>query len=246
MYHHVCPPEMVPGQSSLLEGWQYCVSPQQFRRQLLQVRFRGWNFVSLSSYVAGLRNGTTQTQRLAAVTFDDGWRDNFDFAVPVLMEMQIPATIFVVSGAMDGVSDDRRMTVTQLRELAGFGITVGAHSRTHPRLTSLNAVCLKSEVWGSRSDLQDQLGAEVSFFAYPGGRFNQVVVDAVQSAGYSAACSVIGFARNHVNTQFWLYRDVLEHHADSLRDALRLSSIARKCLGWRAAKRVRAALGNLH
>lgn len=88
--------------------------------------------------------------------------------------------------------------------------------------------------------------AEVSFFAYPGGRFNQVVVDAVQSAGYSAACSVIGFARNHVNTQFWLYRDVLEHHADSLRDALRLSSIARKCLGWRAAKRVRVVLGNLH
>lgn len=102
MYHHVCPADLVPQHSSALEGWQYCLSPQQFRRQLTQVRLRGWRFVSLSSYLTGLRDGTAQRQRLAAVTFDDGWRDNYEFAVPVLVEQQVPATIFVVSGAMEG------------------------------------------------------------------------------------------------------------------------------------------------
>ncbi|GDX94173.1 hypothetical protein LBMAG46_41830 [Planctomycetia bacterium] len=245
MYHHVCPPDKVPAQSSGLEGWQYCLAPQQFRRQLSRVRSRGWNFVSLSSYVSGLPDGSTQRRRLAAVTFDDGWRDNYEFAIPVLMEMQIPATIFVVSGAMEGVSSDRRMTVPQLRELTGCGITIGAHSRSHPRLTSLNAASLKSEVLGARSDLQDQVGTDVQFFAYPGGRFNQAVVDSVQSAGYLAACSVIGFAPNQLSTRFWLYRDVLQHEAGGLRDSLRLSAVVRDCLGWRAANRVRAALNCL-
>jgi peptidoglycan/xylan/chitin deacetylase (PgdA/CDA1 family) len=242
MYHHVCPAELIPGHSSALEGWQYCLSPQQFRRQLTHVRLRGWKFVSLSSYVTGLRDGTTQRQRLAAVTFDDGWRDNYEFAVPVLVELQVPATIFVVSGAMEGVSDERRMTVPQLRELADYGIAVGAHSRTHPRLTSLNSAALKNEVLGSRCELQDQIGLQVRFFAYPGGRFNQAVVDSVQSAGYEAACSVIGFARNNVDTRFWLYRDVLQNCAGSLRDYLKLSPVVRACLDWRAEKRVRAAL----
>lgn len=242
MYHHVCPADLVPQHSSALEGWQYCLSPDQFRRQLTQVRLRGWRFVSLSSYLTGLRDGTAQRQRLAAVTFDDGWRDNYEFAVPVLVELQVPATIFVVSGAMEGVSSDRRMSVSQLRELADCEIAVGAHSKTHPCLTSLNAVALKNEVLGARYDLQDQIGIDVRFFAYPGGRFNQAVVDSVQSAGYDAACSVVGFARNSFDTRFWLYRDVLEDCAGSLRDYLKLSPVVREYLGWRAAKRVRAAL----
>ncbi len=54
--------------------------------------------------------------------------------------------------------------------------------------------------------------------------------------------SVIGFATNNVDTRFWLYRDVLQNCAGSLRDYLKLSPVVRGCLGWRAAKRVRAAL----
>ena len=80
-------------------------------------------------------------------------------------------------------------------------------------------------------------------FPYPGGRFNRTVVDAVQAAGYTAACSAIGLARNDQNSLFWLYRDVFTDHCSTCRDRLKLSASFRSCVGWRAAMRVQRALG---
>ncbi len=243
MYHHVCPPAAIPQRQSSLEGWQYCITPELFRRQLELVQRHGWRFVSLADYTAALLAGTAHKHRLASITFDDGWLDNWEFAVPVLAELKLPATIFVVSSEMADVSADRRMSGVQLRQLADYGVAVGAHSRTHPRLTSLNASDLQAEVQGSRRELQDVTGTDVPFFAYPGGRFNRAVVDAVQAAGYTAACSVIGLARNDKNSLFWLYRDVFTDHCNTWRDRLKLSASFRSCVGWRAAKRVQRALG---
>jgi peptidoglycan/xylan/chitin deacetylase (PgdA/CDA1 family) len=242
MYHHVCPAAAVPEFGASLEGWQYWTTPELFSYQLQQLQHHGWRFVSLATYTAGLLDGTNHRLRYAAVTFDDGWRDNFEFALPVLVQKQIPATIFVVSGTMQDVRADRRMTDTQLRQLAGYQIAVGAHSRTHPRLTALNAADLQTEVQGSRHELQDVTGTDVPFFAYPGGRFNRSVVAAVQAAGYTAACSVIGLARNDHSSLFWLYRDVFSDHCTSWRDRLRMSAAFRTCVGWRAARRVQQAL----
>lgn len=243
MYHHVCPRERIPAQQAPLEGWQYNIAPELFRRQLRIIQQRGWKFVSLADYTAALLAGTAKSHRLAAITFDDGWLDNWEFAVPVLAEMKLPATVFVVSSEMANVSVDRRMTAAQVRQLAGYGIAVGAHSRTHPRLTSLNASDLHTEVYGSRCDLQDLTGTAVQFFAYPGGRFNRSVVDAVQAAGYAAACSVIGLACNDQNSLFWLYRDVFSDECNTWRDWLRLSAAFRSCVSWRAVRRVQLALG---
>ena len=242
MYHHVCPPDLVPARQAPAEGWQYNIAPDLFRNQLQIIQQRGWRFVSLADYSSGLLDGTTRQRRLAAITFDDGWRDNWDFAVPVLAELKLPATIFVVSSDISGISTDRRMTDNQLRQLAGHGIVVGAHSRTHPRLTSLNAAELRSEVQGSRRELQDLTGTDVPFFAYPGGRFNRSVVDVVQAAGYTAACSIFGLACNDQSSLFWLYRDVFSDHCNTWRDRLRLSPAVRNCVGWRAARRVQMAL----
>jgi len=242
MYHHVCPPDLVPAGQVPLEGWQYNIAPELFRNQLQVMQRRGWRFVSLADYTAGLLDGTTQRRQFAAITFDDGWRDNWDFAVPILADLKLPATIFVVSSAISGVRADRRMTDTQLRQLAGYQIAVGAHSRTHPRLTALNASDLQTEVQGARHELQDVTGTDVPFFAYPGGRFNRSVVAAVQAAGYTAACSVIGLARNDHNSLFWLYRDVFSDHCSSWRDRLRMSAAFRTCVGWHAARRVQQAL----
>ena len=137
MYHHVCPAEQIPPEVVPLEGWQYCLSPQLFRQQLLQAKWRGWQFVSLQQYVAGLADGSTIRQRWLTVTFDDGWLDNYQHALPVLLELAVPATIFVVSGPIAGVRTDRRMSPEQLQSLQSHSVTVGAHSCTHPQLTAL-------------------------------------------------------------------------------------------------------------
>ena len=236
MYHHVCPAKLIPEKVVPLEGWQYCVSPQLFRQQLIQARQRGWQFTSLQQYVAGLTDGTTVRQRRLAVTFDDGWLDNFQYALPVLTELAVPATIFVVSGTMAGVPSERRMSVDQLRTLNSCGVTVGAHSCTHPQLTALTPDRLQQEIVDCRCQLQDVTGTSVDFFAYPGGRFNCHVVQAVQQAGFTAACSVIGMGVNSPETKYWLYRDVF---TEDWRDWLRLSGRVRRWLTGRADLRAR-------
>ena len=242
MYHHVCPAEQVPQEVVPLEGWQYCLSPQLFRQQLLQAKRRGWQFVSLQQYVAGLADGSTIRQRWLTVTFDDGWLDNYQHALPVLLDLAVPATIFVVSDSMAGVRSDRRMSPEQLRSLHSHSVTVGAHSCTHPQLTALTAERLQQEVTECRSRLQDVTGTSVEFFAYPGGRFNRQVVQAVQQAGFTAACSVIGMGVNSHATRYWLYRDVF---TEDWRDWLRLTGYVRRWCSGRADRRARQRLGEV-
>lgn len=242
MYHHVCPADKVPTDVVSLEGWRYCISPTDFRRQLQRLRQAGWTYVSLETYVAGLETGETRRNRWLSVTFDDGWLDNFQYAVPILTELGVPGTIFVVAGAMAGVPAERRMTVSQLRQLSGAQVEVGAHTRTHPNLPTLGDTQLRAEIGGAKQDLEQILGRSVRHLAYPGGRFDQRIVESVKSAGYDAACSVIGGGWNSAGTRYWLYREVFTDEMNSLKDRVKSSPLWRSLLQWRAERNVRRRL----
>jgi len=241
MYHHVCPAKAVPAQQVPLEGWRYCIDPEDFRNQLQLLQREGWKFLSLAGYLQQLTDRPLRS-RIVTVTFDDGWRDNWDFAVPILRELQIPATIFVVSGAMCGVPDERRMTADQLSNLAASQIEVGAHTRTHPNLTTLSAQQLEQELAGSRRDLESVINRPVRTLAYPGGRFNKDVVAATKAAGFEAACSVIGLGCNSLDSRYWLYRDVFSDQMQTLRDRIKRTPLLRRLLHPRAQKKAHHTL----
>jgi peptidoglycan/xylan/chitin deacetylase (PgdA/CDA1 family) len=241
MYHHVCPPDRVPAQQSPAEGWQYCIAPTDFRSQLLRLRSQGWSFTSLSEYVESLGPRPTRS-RIATVTFDDGWVDNYEYATPILQELKVPATVFAVSGSWDTVPRDRRMSAAQLRELSQHGVSIGSHTQTHPCLPQLNDADLRRELEQSREQLQQELGRDVRFLAYPGGRFDRRVATATVTAGYTAACSAVGLGENRTSNQYWLFRDVLSDRTQSLRDRLLLSPQLRRCLASRGERRVQRLL----
>lgn len=236
MYHHVCPADHVPAESVALEGWRYRIAPEDFRRQLLWFQQRGWQYVSLQNYIACFADPHQQNARHIAVTFDDGWVDNFQYALPVLTELKIPATIFVVSGEMCGVSPLRRMSERQLQQLADVEIEVGAHTRTHPNLPTLSDQALREELSGARQDLEQVINRPVRYLAYPGGRFDRRVVDFVKEAGYEAACSVIGCGKNSEASRYWLYREVFTDTMDGYKDWIKGTASLRRCLHWRAAR----------
>ncbi|MEI7701794.1 MAG: polysaccharide deacetylase family protein [Planctomycetia bacterium] len=242
MYHHVCPAGCVPAESAALEGWGYRISPEDFRRQLLWFQQRGWKYVSLEQYIAFFADPHQQNARHIAVTFDDGWIDNFQYALPVLTDLKIPATIFVVSGEMSGVSPLRRMSERQLQQLADVEIEVGAHTRTHPNLPTLSDQALREELSGARQDLEQVINRPVRYLAYPGGRFDRRVVDFVKEAGYEAACSVIGCGQNSERSRYWLYRDVFTEAMDSLKDSVKTHPRLRNLLHWRASLNARRRL----
>jgi peptidoglycan/xylan/chitin deacetylase (PgdA/CDA1 family) len=237
LYHHVCPDAAVPGTADAdsIEGWEYRLRPEDLAFQVERLRQRGFRFVSLDEYVHRAVDADLGPGRMLAVTFDDGWRDNHTHALPVLTELGVPATFFVVSGPLGTVPDERRMTPGMLRDLLGAGMEIGAHSRTHPDLPTLSEARLDEEIGGCRADLEGLLGQPVRFLAYPGGGFDDRVVRCVERHRFRAACSVIPAGRNDGSARFRLSRDVLSPRLDRLRDRILLHSAGRWI--WRLRRR---------
>ena len=165
---------------------------------------RHFRVVSLRNLVSRLEHGMRLDRHLA-ITFDDGYRDNFENALPVLEKLSLPATFFVVSDwiGTDVVPwwDRERgvrhpwMTWDEVRSLHRKGFEIGAHSRTHVDLGTVSQAEAREEILGARLDLERQLGASVESFAYPyGGRnhLSDASRELVKGAGFRCCCSGYG------------------------------------------------------
>lgn len=134
-------------------------------------------------------------RRYAAVTFDDGYENVLDNALPELAKRGIPSTIFAVSNALGGlpswISDpssalkaERISSADRLRGLGPSLVTIGSHTASHPRLTELNEEKARRELSESRSVLEAVLGREVRLFSFPHGEHNRALVEWARDAGY--------------------------------------------------------------
>jgi peptidoglycan/xylan/chitin deacetylase (PgdA/CDA1 family) len=170
------------------------VSPTAFARQMWLLRRFGYTGLSMSAampYLRGARAG-----RIAVITLDDGYVDNLDSALPILQRYGFSATCYVVSGSVGQYNqwDAERlgvrkplMSVEQLRGWHRGGMEIGAHTRSHPRLTQCDDAQLHDEVHGSKATLEDHLGAPVTQFCYPYGDADDRVAGVVRDAGFAAA-----------------------------------------------------------
>jgi peptidoglycan/xylan/chitin deacetylase (PgdA/CDA1 family) len=141
-----------------------------------------------------------------AVTFDDGYLDNYEIALPLLMKYGLTATFFITTGLIDRSPSviDRLteewqaakgevipMSWSQVRELRDAGMGIGAHTRSHPCLMSLNAEKARAELVESKAILEDQCGVSISTLSYPYGGFGSAVdlktIEIAQEAGYKQA-----------------------------------------------------------
>jgi peptidoglycan/xylan/chitin deacetylase (PgdA/CDA1 family) len=128
--------------------------------------------------------------KAAAVTIDDGFENLLQNAIPELKERRIPATIFVISGAMGkmfgGGSEhpERVMSAEQLRTLPQDLITVGSHTVTHPFLPAINRETARREIHESRSQLSAVMQRDVRLFSFPFGGFTRQLLHLCREAGY--------------------------------------------------------------
>ena len=181
------------------EGDRYVISRRALSRQLRLLRLLGYRGVEFAEVADCLRERRLPPRRAVAITIDDGYRDNLEVAAPVLRHRGFPATVFLVSSKLGGVNDWTAegalanrplLSVEQARELRERGISLGAHTRTHPELPEQGDGEVREQVRGSRQDLEQALGGEIATFAYPFGRFDERAVDAVDEAGFRGACTV--------------------------------------------------------
>jgi peptidoglycan/xylan/chitin deacetylase (PgdA/CDA1 family) len=204
---------------------RYCCRPAQFDLQMRHLRRSAYTVIGLSSLVESLQNREPPPDRAVVVTVDDGFKCAYQNALPVLAKYEIPAVFFAVTDRLGGTNDWMTargspsrdlLTPTELRALADAGMSVGSHTRTHPRLTEISPAAVMEEVRGSKKRLEDILSRPVTYLAYPFGAYDQAVRDSVESAGYEAACSVRdGF--NRLDTDLFGLRRIEVFGRDSLR-----------------------------
>lgn len=188
MYHRVA-------ESRSADELRYTCSPTLFESHMAYLQRKGL-LLGLADVEAHLSGERPLLRGGVAITFDDGYADNYFNAFPILQKYAIPATIFVVSGAVGGVNhwDVAKglpslpmMDWPQLRELAAAGVSIGSHTRTHPKLVGLSLELMREELQGAKRDLEQGLVGDVRYFAYPYGRVDPQAVAAVQEAGYCLA-----------------------------------------------------------
>jgi peptidoglycan/xylan/chitin deacetylase (PgdA/CDA1 family) len=169
------------------------LAPERFRSQLELLRAAGFRFVTLLE-LARLADGGTPPPGLAAVTFDDGMRNNHEIALPILQEFDVPATVYVTIGFIGSSSpwigadgDGAMMDASQLRDLATAGWELGAHTMTHPDLSTMDYEACRQEIEQSRVALEEITGSPVETFAYPFGRYGPEAIAAARDSGLIAA-----------------------------------------------------------
>jgi peptidoglycan/xylan/chitin deacetylase (PgdA/CDA1 family) len=179
------------------------VDVEMFERHCRFFR-RHFRVVPLRNIVEKLQRGEALTRELA-ITFDDGYRDNFEIAAPVLEKLSLPATFFVVTQWIgttvvpwwDGEAEVRHpwMTWDQVRGLRQRGFDIGAHTRTHVDLGRLSGMEAQREIFESRRELEREIGESAELFAYPYGGMDQMSEAnraLVEEAGFRCCCSSVG------------------------------------------------------
>lgn len=168
-----------------VEGGALAVPPAVFARQLafLDEHRRQLPVGDLDQLSSAPPAGQLRARRIA-LTFDDAWADNHAHALGPLSRHRLPATLYVPSQLL---GHPGYMTAAQLLEMDAGGVTIGAHSRTHPDLRACSRSELESEIRGSKEDLEDLVGKPVTSFAYPTGLLDGRVVDMVRSSGFTTA-----------------------------------------------------------
>ena len=184
MYHYI---RINPRPGDRL-GYNLSVTPQDFRAQMDWLADNDWHPITLTT-LRSYFDGQPLPSKPIVLTFDDGYRDFYTTAFPILKAHHFPAVAYIVSGFIGW--PERYVTGPEVQEMDRGGIEIGSHTVSHPNLTKLSPESLQHEVGDAKVSLEALLGHPVLDFAYPVGGFDARVVKAVADQGYQSATTVI-------------------------------------------------------
>lgn len=164
------------------------VSPADFDEQMAYLKAKGYHSITPDQLMDNLDNGALLPDKPLLITFDDGYLDNYANAYPILKKYGFTATFFVVTDFLD--REPQYMSWAQARELTQAGFKIASHTMQHKSLTTLSDEEIKSELAGSASALNYQLGAQSQYLAYPTGTYNLQIAAMAKAAGYRGAFTI--------------------------------------------------------
>jgi peptidoglycan/xylan/chitin deacetylase (PgdA/CDA1 family) len=174
MYHNIGNP---PRQEKNKKLW---VSTKKFRQQMQYLKKHGYNSITFKE----LKNKSLPNNPVI-ITFDDGAKNNYTHAFPILKEFNFKACIFLTTQRYE-------FSLEQLKEMQDYGIEFGSHTKSHPNLLQITKYDAKQEIEESKKILEEELNTEILVFAYPYGQgtYDEEIKQIVKNAGYSFACGI--------------------------------------------------------
>jgi peptidoglycan/xylan/chitin deacetylase (PgdA/CDA1 family) len=172
-------------------------SPGVFRRAMGKLHENGYRTLNLTDAAIKICQKRPLPDRSFAITFDDGYQSVYEQALPVLRKYAMCATVFLTVGEtataestsrLPALSGRSMLSWGEIREMANYGFTFGAHTLTHPDLTRLPTEKVAAEIGRSKTIIEERLGSLVTCFAYPYGRYDRRSREIVRHH-FGCACS---------------------------------------------------------
>jgi len=179
MYHHVM--HLQEDATELLRTWT--VSPAAFEEQMKYLDSEGWQAIAPSA-LADYFRGEPLPMRPVIITIDDGNKDIYTNAYPILMETDLRPILYVIPSHMGyGAYFDWDMT----EELVKAGFHIGVHSYDHIALRGVDRSTLETQVKFAKDVLEEHLGLTLDSFCYPFGSYDEDTIAALEEHAYTTA-----------------------------------------------------------
>ena len=191
------------------------ILPSDFSTQMAYLINNGYVPITPDELDAGLSGELTLPEKPVLITFDDGYSDNYTNAFPILKGYGIRATIFVVPAF---VGKRNHLTWEQLHEMIESGINIQSHTLNHMKLEELPDDEIRSELLNSKIVLEEHLGQEVNYLAYPTGTYNLHIAGIAKAVGYKGAYTIKYGNVDLGSNLFALERVPIFHTANSMKD----------------------------
>jgi len=224
-YHQICDGGLIA------RNQRSCMSVNRFDEQMGFLHHCGYKTVTLNDICAWLDGKKRLQKKSVCITLDDGNRDNYYNAFPILKKYRHTANIFIAPDQIGkelwysrkkkqwerGYNDNddlyfEFLNWDQVKEMADYGISFQGHTNTHPYLTELSASDVTEELKSSKIILEEKLNKPVDFLAYPFGDYNDSVIEALKKSGYKAAVTVDwGHVRKNADRYSLKRQYVLNH-----------------------------------
>ncbi|HSN77470.1 MAG TPA: polysaccharide deacetylase family protein [Anaerolineae bacterium] len=179
MYHYLSDPP--PGADRYRRDLS--VSPALFEQHLAYLQAQGYQSITLYDLLYHLTQGAPLPDKPVIITFDDGYRDNYANAFPLLQQVGFDATFFVLV-EVTNQGEAEYLTWDMMREMQAAGMEIECHARVHENLPENDDQRLVWQVLGCREALESELGQRPRFISYPSGRFDERVAAFFASDNY--------------------------------------------------------------
>jgi peptidoglycan/xylan/chitin deacetylase (PgdA/CDA1 family) len=209
MYHSITSSE----HANVHSYYQTTTSPAAFARQLQYLQANGYTTCTLDQAVRQLEENCRPCAKTVVLTFDDGFRNFYSEAFPLLTQYGFTAIVFLPTAFIADMprpfKGEDCLSWGEVRELKQHGIEFGSHTVNHPWLRELGASAIKDEIVNSKATIEQKLGCKVDSFAYPYAfpqtdrDFTRQLREMLSAAGYKTGVStIVGRANRHSDPLF--------------------------------------------